>query len=249
MRRALLPAIVVPALLTLPGCMSSSDRVDLGPRPDYDPGVTAADFVDGIDNPWMPFVVGATWRYEAHTEDGVETIDVEVLPETRMIMGVEATVVRDTVRLGGDLVEDTWDWYAQDKAGNVWYLGEDTCEYEDGECADTHGAWEWGKDGALPGVVMWADPMAHRGTDYYQEFYWPGAPEAIDQARVTGAGRSVAVPAGTFTDTVTTLEWNPVEGRAESEEMVHYARGVGVLEKVGTDGPDEGERLVAYHTP
>lgn len=243
----MLPSTLVPTLLlaalALAGCNAPDAGVDLGPRPDYDPGVTAADFVQGIDNPWLPFKVGSRWVYEATTEDGTERVEVTVLPETRTILGVQATVVRDTVTLGGELVEDTHDWYAQDRQGNVWYLGEDTCEYEDGECVDTHGAWEWGRDGALPGVVMWADPLAHVGTDYYQEFYWG---EAIDQARVVGSGERVTVPAGTYADTVTTLEWNPVEGRADSEERVHYARGVGVLQKAGTDGPGEGERLIDF---
>ena len=233
------PAIpLVIAMIVMSGCV--------GPKPDYDPGVTGADFVEGIDNPWLPFVQGAWWIYEADTDEGTERVEVRVLPDEKIIMGVHATVVRDTVTLDGDLVEDTWDWFGQDKDGNVWYLGEDTCEYEGNECVDTHGAWEWGKNGALPGVVMWADPMAHEGETYYQEFLWR---EAIDQAKVIDADRTITVPAGTFTDTVTSLEWNPVEGRSDSEEMVHYARNVGVLQKAGTDGPEEGEVLLEYFVP
>ncbi len=228
---------LVPILALLPllaGCSSG-----LGPKPDYDPGLTAADFVKGIDNHWLPLVVGAHWVYV----NGDERVEVTVQPETRTILGVAATVVRDTVTVDGEVVEDTYDWFGQDRDGNVWYLGEDTCEYEDGECVDRGGAWEWGVDGALPGIVMWAHPVAN-GTAYYQEFYWG---EAIDKAAVIDTGRTITVPAGTFTDTVTTEEWNPLEGGGK--ELAHYARGVGVVAKEEPDEPGGGERLVEYYVP
>jgi hypothetical protein len=232
-------AFTMALAFALPGCTQ-----DLGPRPDYDPGVTAADFVAGIDNPWLPLVPGARWTYE-FDEDGEQgVIEVRVLDETREVMGVQATVVRDTETVGGELAEDTWDWFAQDRAGNVWYLGEDTCEYEDGACVDTGGAWEWGKDGALPGVVMWADPAAHM-EPYFQEFYWG---EAVDEAQYVDAGRHIEVGAGAFDDTITTREWNRLEpGHAE---LAHYARGVGVILKEPADGQEgSGERLIAYSVP
>ena len=213
-------------------------------KPDYDPGVTAADFVMGIDNPYLPFKPGAWWRYEATTEDGMETIEVQVLEATKTIMGVKATVVRDTVKLDGEVIEDTYDWYGQDKTGNVWYLGEDTAEYEDGVVVSTEGAWEWGVDGALPGVVMWAKPVAD-DKPYFQEFYWD---EAVDEASVIALGRQVKVQAGTFTDTVTTREWTRLD--PDVSEIAHYARSVGVVLKAPEGGGMlEGEELVAYHVP
>ena len=212
----------------------------VGPRPDYDPGVTAADFVTGIDNPFLPLVPGSWWRYEA--DGGRVVVEVRVLNEARLVNGVAATVVRDTESEDGQVIEDTWDWFAQDKAGNVWYLGEDTCEYEDGVCVDTGGAWEWDVDGALPGVVMWADPVANE-TAYFQEFYWG---EAVDEAEVIALGDSVSVPAGTFTDTMTTHEWTRLE--RGSDEVAVYARGVGLVGKwEGKSEPGgEGEVLVAF---
>ena len=221
------------------GCMGGS--VDVGPKPDYDPRLQPPDFVAAIDNPFLPMPVGARWTYEV--ED--ERIDVVVLDETRMIQGVRATVVRDTVTVDGEVVEDTFDWYAQDRRGNVWYLGEDTTEYEDGEPVSHAGAWEWGKDGALPGIVMWGDPRPN-GTAYYQEFLWG---EAIDQAAVVALDQPVAIPLGTYRDTVTTREWNPLDGGSADDgyEVVHYAKGIGPIEKGHPGEPKE--TLVDYQMP
>jgi hypothetical protein len=237
MRANLLAFGTIPVLV-LAGCTRG---VDVGPRPDYDPGVTAADFVATIDNPFLPMPVGARWTYEV--ED--ERIEVIVLDETRVVQGVRATVVRDTVTVRGEAKEDTFDWYAQDKEGNVWYLGEDTTEHENGKPVSHAGAWEWGKDGALPGIVMWADPQPN-DTAYYQEFYWG---QAIDQAAVIDLDRSVTIPLGTFSDTVTTKEWNPLTGGSldKDHEVVHYAHGIGPVQK-GVPG-EHAETLVSYHMP
>ncbi len=241
--RVLTPLAIL-GISILAGCTGTgggNGASEGGDRPPYDPGLTAADFVSAIDNPFLPMPVGARWTYELEEE----TIEVVVLEETRMIQGVAATVVRDTVTEGGEVVEDTYDWFAQDKQGNVWYLGEDTTEYEDGEPVSHAGAWEWGKDGALPGIVMWGDPQANQ-TPYYQEFYWG---EAIDQAAVVAVGDSVTIPLGTFTDTVTTREWNPLDGGSleDGYEVVRYAKGIGPVEK-GHPG-EPMETLVDYDMP
>lgn len=217
---------------SLAGCSDGGER-----RP-YRLEVSPDDFGDGVVHPYLPLQPGSIWVYEAETEDGTETITVQVLDRTRVVNGVNATVVRDTVTLDGEVVEDTYDWFAQDRDGTVWYLGEDTTEYEDGE-ASKEGSWEWGVDGALPGIVMPAAPQP--GTDAYYMEYYPG--EAEDQAQVIDLGRRIQVPFGTFEDTVTTREWTELE--AGSEELAHYARGVGVVRK----GPEDGgpaETLVAY---
>jgi hypothetical protein len=60
--------------------------------------------------------------YEGESDGELERIEVTVLPERREVMGIPATVVRDTVTVDGELVEDTYDWFAQDRDGNVWYL-------------------------------------------------------------------------------------------------------------------------------
>jgi hypothetical protein len=144
-------------------------------------------------------------------------------------MGISTTVVRDTVYLDGEMIEDTYDWYAQDTDGNVWYLGEDTHEYEDGVAVNANGAWEAGVDGALPGIVMLADPTV--GAAYRQEYL---AGEAEDMGEVIVVGGSVDVPAGSYDDVVVTRDWTPLEPDVIEEKT--YARGVGFVfeEKPGT---------------
>ena len=118
--------------------------IDPGDGGDYAPELDPADFVAVIDNPYLPFTPGMRWVYEGEEDGETERVEVEVLDETRVIQGITATVVRDTVYVDGELAEDTYDWYAQDTDGNVWYLGEDTHEYEDGEAVNAEGAWEYG---------------------------------------------------------------------------------------------------------
>jgi len=121
--------------------------------------LTPADFVDTIDNPFWPMAVGNTWTYRETDAEGVEQrVEVTVTEDTKEILGVSATVVHDVVSEDGELVEDTLDWYAQDVTGNIWYLGEDTKEYEAGEVVSTEGSWTGGVDGAQPGIILPADP-------------------------------------------------------------------------------------------
>jgi hypothetical protein len=156
-------------------------------------------------------------------------------------MGVKAVVVRDTVTLNGALKEDTFDWYAQDNEGNVWYLGEDTKEYEDGKVESTEGSWEWGVDGAKPGIVMKAQPVADQ-EPYYQEYL---EDEAEDQAKVVALGETVVIPLGTHNDTVTTNEWTRLEKGVL--ERADYARGIGLIAKQSiSGGPANREELIAF---
>jgi len=190
------------------------------PDRDYEPDVDAADLSAEITNELMPWPVGATWSYAAETEDGTETIDIVVLAETYDVWGVAARVVRDTVLVAGEMVEDTYDWYGQDSRGHVWYLGEDTTEYENGVPICNCGAWESGVDGALPGIVMLADPQV--GDVYRQEFY---EGEAEDYAEVVELDVSVTVPAGTFDGCMKTRDRSVLE--PDLDEYKYYCPGVG----------------------
>ncbi len=222
------------ALLALAGC---GEKVLL-------PDVDAATFITAIDNPYLPMPIGATWSYEADGPNGLETIEVEVFDpnvdpdnSTKEIQGGTAVVVRDTASVNGQIIEDTHDWYAQDDEGNVWYLGEATCEYDGGDCVDTEGSWEWGQDGALPGVVMWGDPTVD-GVRYYQEYY-PG--HAEDTGEVLALDGSAASPAGTFTDCVETRDSSTLD--TALDERKHYCRGLGV---VLTEEADVDEVLTGF---
>ena len=202
--------------------------VDPGDGGNYDPEIDPASFVDVIDNPYLPLSVGSRWVYEGESDGEVERIEVVVTGDRKEVMGISAFVIRDTVSVGGEVVEDTLDWFAQDADGNVWYLGEESKDYEDGEVVSTKGSWEAGVDGALPGIVMPAEPAV--GDAYRQEFY---AGEAEDMMEILEVGTSVEVPAGNYDDVLVTEDWNPLE--PDVVENKYYARGVGVVreEKVG----------------
>ena len=189
-----------------------------------------ARFSTTIDNPYLPFAPGTRMVYRERGDDGRGREVVTVTRRTKVVEGVETVVVRDRAFLAGELVEDTRDWYAQDRRGNVWYFGENTKEYEDGKVVSTEGSWRAGRDGARAGIVMPADPKV--GDSYYQE-YAPG--EALDQATVLRLDGSRTVPYGSFDDLLVTKDFTELEPAVVERKF--YAPGVGVvLEKLVRGG-------------
>ncbi|MGB8328558.1 MAG: hypothetical protein WCE62_00415 [Polyangiales bacterium] len=190
----------------------------------YDPSVEPSNFTSSttIDNPLLPLVPGATYTYQG----GSETIMVSVTNTTKVILGITCVEVRDTVRVDGEVTEDTLDWYAQDDEGNVWYMGEDTKEYEGGEVVSTEGSWEAGVDGAKPGIVMHATQPAI-GEPYRQEFY---ACEAEDFAEVVSLDEDVTVPVGAYTNCLQTREFTPLE--PDVNEYKYYCPDLGLVLEV-----------------
>lgn len=226
------------------GCGGSAGEepavIDPGDGGRYAPHLTAADVVDVIDNPFMPLTPGSRWRYEGSSDGEAERVEVVVTGERRSVMGIEATVVRDTVTdADGEVVEDTLDWFAQDRDGNVWYLGEESKDYEDGRVVSTEGSWEAGVDGALPGIVMPAHPTV--GQVFRQE-YDEGVAE--DVAEVTRVGQRRAVAFAEFDDVVVTRDWNPLEPEVVEEKA--YARGVGLILEITTEGGDGRIELIEH---
>jgi hypothetical protein len=139
-----------------------------------------------------------------------------------VILGITTRVVTDQVFVDGEVKEDTVDWYASDNFGNVWYFGEETAEYENGEVTSTEGSWEAGVDGALPGIIMLADPRV--GDTYRQEFY---AGEAEDVAKVYARDESITVPKDSYTLVLVTEDWSLLT--PDVHERKWYAPGVGVV--------------------
>lgn len=214
--------------------------IDLGDDGTYAPEIDPSQFVDTIDHPYLPLLPGTQWEYEGTNEDGeIEVIEIEVLEETRTVMGVSTTVVHDVESIDGEIIEDTYDWFAQDGDGNVWYFGEDTTSYEDGE-PDTAGAWEAGVDGALPGIAMPADPSV-TGVGYRQEFY---EGEAEDMGEIIATSGSVSTPYEDFDDVIVTRDWTPLEPDVVEEKT--YARGVGFVHETKTAGEEGTVELVNF---
>jgi hypothetical protein len=199
-----------------------------------------ADFTTRITNPYWPMRPGARWVYRETGADGAKLRDVvRVTTEVKRIAnGVTARVVRDTATEHGALVEDTWDYYAQDRAGNVWYLGERTRQYEDGKVVSTAGSFEAGVDGAEAGVVMPAHPRA--GLAYRQEHY---PRHAEDRASIVSTREQAQVPAGHYRNVLMTREVNPLE--PDSLEFKFYARGVGPVLAISVSGGSDREELVS----
>jgi hypothetical protein len=222
------------------GAVAASSGASL-PRGSEPVTLDPADFTTRIDNPFWPMRPGSRWVYRETAPDGTrQRVVVTVTRRTRLIAnGVTARVVHDVVTEGGEPVEVTDDWYAQDRAGNVWYLGEDTKEYEDGRVVSTAGSFEAGVDGAQAGVVMPARPRV--GLRYRQEYL---AGQAEDRAEVFSLSEQVEVPFGHFRRVLATRELNPLEPRVLEYKL--YARGVGPVLALGISGGDDREELVSF---
>jgi hypothetical protein len=203
----------------------------------YAPNIKPADFTTKINNKYFPLEPGTTFVYRGETEDATEGDTVRVTSATKTVMSVECVVVEDRVTEGGELTEKTYDWYAQDNKGNVWYFGEDSTEYDNGKVKSTEGSWEAGKDGAEPGIIMPADPKI--GETYRQEYY---KGEAEDMARALKLNGSVEVSYGSFKNVLVTDEWTPLEKNVAEHKF--YAPGVGNVKEIATKGPQETLTLI-----
>jgi hypothetical protein len=199
-----------------------------------------AQFTTNIDNPYWPMAPGNRWLYRETDQGEVQRVEVVVTGKTKTIMGIQARVIHDKVTASdGALVEDTLDWYAQDTKGNIWYLGEDTKEYENGKVTSTEGSWQAGVHGAQPGILLPAKP--HPGLAYRQE-YLEG--QAEDAATVLSLKMRVKVPFGTLDHVLVTEDFTPLQ--PEIVEHKFYARGVGPLLTINVKGGASREELLRF---
>jgi hypothetical protein len=220
------------------GSDSAGNTLPQGSEPvEIDP----ADFTTEIDNPYWPMTPGSRWAYSETDSEGTrQRVVVTVTDRTKQIAnGVEARVVHDVVTEGGQPVEVTDDWYAQDSAGNIWYMGEDTAEYENGKVVSRKGSFEAGVDGAQPGIIMPADPQV--GMTFRQEYY---AGEAEDEGEIVRRGQQAEVPGGHYEDVVMTRDTNPPEPKVL--EFKFYAPDVGPVLAVSVSGGSDREELLSY---
>jgi len=199
----------------------------------HDPVIDPEHFVELVDNPHFPLIPGTTMVFEKQTGDGLERVEIHVTHDTREILGVECTVVESldiVFEAGagpdeGELEEHTFDWYAQDVHGNVWYFGELSMDFEDGDLVGLGGSFEAGKDGAKPGILMPADPVV--GSFYRQEFLLG---EAEDVAGVLRRNARASVPYGSFVGCLQTEDFTALE--PDALEHKFYAPGVGLVLEV-----------------
>jgi len=195
-------------------------------------------FVSEVTNKFFPLPPGTTFHYSGQKEGVPTTDDSTVLRQTKTILGVKCTVVRDVLYENGRLAENTDDWYAQDVQGNVWYFGEDTTEFFPDGTTSKEGSWQAGVSGAQPGIVMEAAPKV--GDKYQQEF---AAGVAEDQAQVINLNRSLCVTYGCFDDLLETRESTPLD--KTDLELKYYAPNVGFIYGVAIHGGNEDTQLVS----
>jgi hypothetical protein len=203
----------------------------------YAPSIKPKKFVKRIDNPYFPLTPGTGFHMKGVRGTTPQTDDSVVLRKHKRILGIRCTIVRDTVSEHGRPVELTFDWYAQDKDGNVWYMGENSLELSHGRFVRAGDSWKSGVNGARPGIIMPGRPR--RGDAYRQEYYPPG--EALDEARVVSLKGSVTVPYGSFDHLLVTSERSPLEPQTERK---YYARGLGEVKETVVKGHHETFSLV-----
>jgi hypothetical protein len=246
-RAALLLAVFAAVGTALVGCGSSGTKLvapkttstSAAPTPtktapvknpltiaaNYNPKINPAKFTNRVTNKYFALTPGQTIRYRG-IRDGKPTEHAfTVTHETKVVMGVRCSVISDIVTQNHSLVEKTTDWYAQDAAGNVWYFGEDTAEYQNGVVTSTAGTWEAGVDKAKPGIVM---PAVPRLGDAFRQEYRPGV--ALDEAKILSVNARVSVPAGTFSGAVVTFDKNPLD--PSKKEKKWYVPGVGYVQAI-----------------
>lgn len=200
-----------------------------------------ANFVERVSNPYWPMTPGSTWvSRESDIKGSAMKVKVTVLRRTKPILGIDATVVHDTLKERGQLVENTFDWYAQDSCGNVWYLGENTREYENGQLVSRAGSWEAGVNGAQGGIAVPGSPEI--GLSYRQEY---AAGEAEDAGEVLSLNELAQVPAGYFRHLLLTKDTTSLHPRVL--EYKFYAKGVGPVLAIGISGGSDREELLRFN--
>lgn len=200
----------------------------------YNPIINPAEFTTKIDNPYFSWPIGKKMIFEARTEDGLERIEITITGETRRIMGVETLVYLDREFLNGELVEETKDYIAQDKDGNVWFFGENVDNYVNGTLKNHAGAWIAGVGGAKPGIWIKA---RHVVDDSYRQEYLKG--EAEDMAKIVAVGLTITTSVDTYKNCTKTYDWTPLD--PEAQEHKYYCPDVGGL--VLVEDLTNGERV------
>ena len=233
-------AVILTAAAGAAAGAPGSATIPSGAGPGWPQRLSASDFVRRVDNPYFPLRPGSFWRYLG-VKDGERMTDiVRVAKGTKRIVGVRTTVVHDTVLIHGRPEEETFDYYAQDRHGNVWYFGEDTKELNShGKVISREGSFRAGRDGARPGLYIPGHPKI--GVSARQEYF---KSHAEDHFKVIGLHARVSVPYVTTDNALRTREWTPLEPGVVDNKF--YVRGVGTVLENAVRGPTEKLRLVSF---
>lgn len=247
----LLPALCATTLLLAP--LSQSDAVAKGdkvaaktataiePNAKKFEELVLSDFgpnPENIDHPWWPLRPGNQWTIDGTAlEDGKLTkhrIIFTVTDLVKVIGGVRARVIFDTDISGGKMTEQELTFFAQDKVGNVWHLG----QYR--ETFETHfvGGQIWTVDnpvGAKAGIYMPANPQM--GTPSFSQGYAPPPFNWTDRGRVYKTGQKMKVPFGSYDDVLVVEEFDAEH--SGTLQLKYYARGIGNI-AVGARGEKGG---------
>jgi len=229
------------SLLTIIACRKDKDIVSeeiASERkfdPHYRPEVELSNFTNStiITNPLYPIEAGKKYIFEGQTTDGLEHIEEQRLNTTKLILGVTCIVVNFKAYVGGILIEEAQDWYAQDNNGNLWYFGEQVDNYDtDGTLLDHDGSWEAGKHNAKPGIIMLANPQP--GDAYREEYYFR---HAEDEAEVLETGITVTTLFRTFNYCIKTRNWSRLEPDVTEHKI--YAPGYGLIKEINLEDNTE----------
>lgn len=219
------------------------DKQNLENNTEYDPIINPLNFSSEVNNKYFVLIPGKKMVYEGKTKDGLEKVEVYVMDEKRVVMGVETIVVWDRVWLDGELIEDTKDWYAQDNEGNVWYFGEESYEMLDGKIVSIAGSWEAGIDGAKPGIIMKASPKV--GDSYKQEYY---KGKAEDMAEILSLNETVSVKYDNFKNCLKTLDYTPLAEDVKEHKYYCPTTG-GIVLEIDLDSEERAELVsLEYNT-
>jgi hypothetical protein len=240
MRKKLIAALGALALASSIGAAAVSANAaptaSQGSGSGYEPVLDPAHFVSVIDNPYYPLPVGRTLIYRGVRDGVTQTDRVHVTNQTKVLEGITATAVRDVATHNGTLLEATTDWFAQDDQGNVWYLGENTKAFENGQI-DRSGSWQSGVNDGEPGIIMLAHPQI---PDAYRQEYLKG--EAEDTAWIVQTGQHITVPYGSLGNVIKSLEFTQLEPAVVDQKV--YAPGVGIVLERSLAGGVEVAKLV-----
>ncbi len=200
-------------------------------------------FVSRIDNPWLPLTPGTVFRYKG-VKDGKPAVDVLTVTHlTALIQGINTTVVYDKLYLSGRLEERTTDWYAQDRSGNVWYLGEKTATLDArGRTTSTQGTWKTGVGGARAGIFVPGHPFV--GQQARQEYY---KGHAEDQFKVLKLSTGITTPGASSKHALLTQETTRIEPGVVDHK--YYVKGVGTVLELSVRGGTERLTLVSVKRP